>query len=467
MRLKLTIPALLASSFIMAQQADSPVSLSLDDCLRVALSDNPTVRVADMEISRTDYSKIETISQLLPQVSFAGTYSRTLAKQVMYMNMDGFGGMGGDGEDAGDSPTSRASGGGGGIKVGLDNSYQVGFSASLPLIAPQLWASLKLSDNQILQAVEKARESKLELVNQVKNAYYTLLLAEDSKKVIQESYDMAALTHEIYTKQHAAGAASDYDVLRTSVAMKNVEPDLMQADIAIKQARLQLLLLMGADATTRFNVADNLRNYEETMYNDVLAIDPDSSSNSSLVLNRLQSEQLDQALKAERASLYPTLSASFNYMWSSMSNGTPFKNFRWTPFSSAGLTLNVPIFTGGSRYSRIKQAKIQKEQMGWQRENLERSVAMQVDLAIDNIKVNVEQIASCSESVGQAERAHDIMEKSFGIGAASYLDLRDSELALTQSRLAYYQAIYNYLVAGADLELLLGNAPIENYIPAK
>ena len=112
MRLKLTIPALLASSFIMAQQADSPVSLSLDDCLRVALSDNPTVRVADMEISRTDYSKIETISQLLPQVSFAGTYSRTLAKQVMYMNMDGFGGMGGDGEDAGDSPTSRASGGG-------------------------------------------------------------------------------------------------------------------------------------------------------------------------------------------------------------------------------------------------------------------------------------------------------------------------------------------------------------------
>ena len=205
MRLKLTIPALLASSFIMAQQADSPVSLSLDDCLRVALSDNPTVRVADMEISRTDYSKIETISQLLPQVSFAGTYSRTLAKQVMYMNMDGFGGMGGDGEDAGDSPTSRASGGGGGIKVGLDNSYQVGFSASLPLIAPQLWASLKLSDNQILQAVEKARESKLELVNQVKNAYYTLLLAEDSKKVIQESYDMAALTHEIYTKQHAAG----------------------------------------------------------------------------------------------------------------------------------------------------------------------------------------------------------------------------------------------------------------------
>ena len=463
MRLKLTIPALLASSFIMAQQADSPVSLSLDDCLRVALSDNPTVRVADMEISRTDYSKIETISQLLPQVSFAGTYSRTLAKQVMYMNMDGFGGMGGDGEDAGDSPTSRASGGGGGIKVGLDNSYQVGFSASLPLIAPQLWASLKLSDNQILQAVEKARESKLELVNQVKNAYYTLLLAEDSKKVIQESYDMAALTHEIYTKQHAAGAASDYDVLRTSVAMKNIEPELLQADVAVKQARLQLLILMGVDATFRIVPATTLSDYERDMYANTLALERDYSNNADLRLLDANTDLLKRNLTVQKLAFAPTLALAANYNWTSMSNGSPFSNFRWNPYSTIGLSLSVPIFQGGQRVNRIKQAQIQVDQMQWQRTNLQRSIAMQVDLAIDNIKVNVQQIASCAESVGQAQQAYSIMDRSFDIGAASYLDLRDSELSLTRSRLAYYQAIYNYLVANSDLELLLGTAPIESY----
>ena len=48
------------------------------------------------------------------------------------------------------------------------------------------------------------------------------------------------------------------------------------------------------------------------------------------------------------------------------------------------------------------------------------------------------------------------MHDSFGLGAASYLDMRDSELALTRSRLAYYQAIYNYLVAHSDLDMLLG-----------
>ena len=57
------------------------------------------------------------------------------------------------------------------------------------------------------------------------------------------------------------------------------------------------------------------------------------------------------------------------------------------------------------------------------------------------------------------------MEKSFEIGAASYLDLRDAELALTQARLSYYQSIYNYLVANSELELLLGNADLEKYKP--
>lgn len=92
-----------------------------------------------------------------------------------------------------------------------------------------------------------------------------------------------------------------------------------------------------------------------------------------------------------------------------------------------------------------------------------RSIKMQVDLAIENIELNIKQISSTSESMRQASRAYDIMKQSFGIGAASYLDFRDSELALTQSRLAYYQSIYNYLVAQSDLELLLGSCEVEKY----
>ena len=450
-----------SGTVLMAQSGPTPV-LSLEQCIGIALSKSPTIKVADMEVTRVDYSRKETLGQLLPSISFGATYNRTLAKQVMYMNMDGFGDFGGagdgDGENGEVSSRARAGGGGdGGIKVGLDNSWSLGFQASLPLIAPQLWKSVAVSDTQILRSLEAAQQSRQNLVDQVKSAYYGLLLAQDSRIVIQESYDMARLTHETYVKQAAAGAASDYDVLRTSVAMKNIEPEIIQADIAIKQARLQLLVLMGVDSAFEFEAAARLADYEQTMYDEVFALEADYSNNADLKLLDIDTKLLEQQVAMKKLAFVPTLALSANYNWTSMSNGSPVKNFRWSPYSMVGLTLSVPIFHGGSRWNSLKAASIQAKEMKWQRENLERSIAMQVDIAIDNIKLNVKQIASSSESVNQADRAHTIMEKSFEIGAASYLDLRDSELSLTRARLAYYQAIYNYLIAGSKLELLLGN----------
>ena len=185
----LMLQGILLPSLAIAQNTVIPdtLTLDLDKCIAIALSDNPVIKVADMEIERVDYAKKETLGQLLPSISFGATYNRTLEKQVAYMNMGGFGGMGGgdDGENGDTPPKSRASSKRGpGIKMGLDNSYQAGFTASMPLIAPQLWRTLKLNDSQILQNVENARASRLSLINQVKSAYYALMLAEDSYKVI-------------------------------------------------------------------------------------------------------------------------------------------------------------------------------------------------------------------------------------------------------------------------------------------
>ena len=95
--------------------------------------------------------------------------------------------------------------------------------------------------------------------------------------------------------------------------------------------------------------------------------------------------------------------------------------------------------------------------MGFQRENLEQSLKMQVELQIDNINKNVKQISTSAAGVEEADKAFSIMQKSFQIGAATYIDLRDAEYAQTQAKLAYYQSIYNYLIATSDLDLLLGS----------
>ena len=267
-------------------------TLTLDDCLRIALSENPTVRVADLEVKRLDYSKKEVLGQLLPTIDFGASYNRTLAKQTMYMSMGGgFGG--GSGSEDGDQEAPASRNRPTGIKVGMDNSISVGFQGSMPLISPTLWKSLSISDSQIIRSLETARQSRQQLVNQVKSAYYSLLLAEDSKKVIQESYDMAKLTHDTYRKRNEIGTASEYDVLRTSVAMKNIEPELAQSDIAIKQARLQLIVLMGLDSSFSFEPADALSNYEDTMYEDVIAaLDKNYSNNSELRLMDIDADIL-------------------------------------------------------------------------------------------------------------------------------------------------------------------------------
>ncbi len=439
--------------------------LTLNDCIAIALSENPTVKISDMEITKSDYSRRETLGALLPSISFDGSYSRTLRKQVAYMNMDAFSGFGDLGDDSASGSESASSDKG--IEMGLDNSYSVGFSASLPIIAPQLWASLKLSDTQIERSVEQARASRLDMVNQVKNAYYALLLAHDSRRVVQESYDMAKLTHDIYVKRQAVGDASEYEVLRTSVAMKNVEPEIIQCDIAIRRAHLQLAVLMGIDVEMPFEISGTLSDYEDTMYADALSLSANLTNNTSLVMNTIETRSLEQSLSVARASWYPTLALSANYNWTSSSNGNPLRNFRWTPYSMIGLSLSFPLFQGGQRYNKVKEAQIQLDEMAYTRQNLQRSLTSQATLAIDNIKLNVKQISSSNESVHEAERAHDIQERSFAIGASSYLDLRDSELSLTRARLAYYQAIHDYLVANSDLELLLGNAPIDSYTNQK
>ena len=150
-KLLLTLAAAIASLGVRAQDAGTAAAdtlrLSAAECVQIALSTNPTIKVADMEVKRVSYSKNLSVAQLLPTVSFTGQYSRALALQTLYM-------------DAGDG-NARA------IKMGQENSYSTGFTASVPLIAPQLWKSLKLNDNEIEQNIETARASRLQMANQV------------------------------------------------------------------------------------------------------------------------------------------------------------------------------------------------------------------------------------------------------------------------------------------------------------
>lgn len=413
----------------------TPLRLSREECIAIALQDNPTIRVADLEVKRYDYSKKEVIGSLFPNIDFSGAYQRTIDLQTMRMN------FGGESQS---------------LKVGSQNTWNFGFSATMPIISASLWKSIQISNDQILAALESARGSKLDLVNQVNQAYYSLLLAIASREVLLQNYEITKFNHELYKQQFEFGTASEYDVLRSSVAMKNIEPELLQADIAIKQCKLQLKVLMGMDYEADIEPTVSLADMQRDMYAYPLGAGDNISNNTSLRSLEIQTNLLKKTVTLRKFAYIPTLGVTYNINWLSLSNGNALKNQQFNPYSTVGLGLTVPIFSGGARLNAVKQAQVQLKEMEFQREYLVNSLNMQVELALDNINREAEQIASSEESMKQAAKAHEIMQKSFEIGAASYLDLRDSELANTSAQLAYYQSIYNFLISTSELDLLLG-----------
>ena len=417
-----------------AEEYSDSIPISLRECIDIALSKSPTIKVADLEVKRVNYSKRETIGNLLPQIGFSLSYQRSIELQTIRMNMGG--------------ESTK-------LKMGSDNTWNTGFTLSLPLIAPTLWKAISISDTQIAQNLEAARSSRLELVNQVKKAYYALMLAISSRGVIRQQYDIAKYTADVYSKQFQQGTASEYDVLRSEVQVRNLEPSLLDADISVKQCQLSLNVLMGIDDALNLYPDVTMADMQQDMYSYMLDHEG-LEDNSSLRSLKLQQKMAKQNVDAKKLSFLPTLAASFNVNWLSLSDGPMFKDVDFSPYSTVGVNLSFPIFSGGTRWNQLKQAQVQQKELELQKENLVNSLNMQVELALDNINRQAKQIDSSKEGVRQAQKAHEIMLKSFQIGAATYLQLQDSELANSSAQLSYLQSIYNYLVSTSELDLLLG-----------
>jgi outer membrane protein len=422
-------------------KAQDTLTVSLPKTLEIAMNKSPTIRVANKDVERVDYSKKEQFAALFPTVSASGVYQRALKKQKMFFTIPGM-------------PANPD-----GIEVGQDNTFNAGISASVPIIAPTLWATLQMTEMDAQLALENARSSKLSLINQVTKAYYAVLLSQDSYRVIKKSFDNTVENARIIQNKFKQGTVSEFEWIRADVQVRNAQSNVVSAQSAVNLSVLQLKMLMGIDMFTGLKVEGSLADFESKMYGDVLAIDTTTlHSNSDLKQFDIKALQLNHTLKIQKATWWPTLAASFNYQYMSMADdAVAFSAYRWFPTSNAALSLSIPLFQGGAKVYKQKQVKIQIDQLKDQRDNLRRSLELQTISCLDNIKKAMEKIASNKEGLRQAEKAVTISKKLYEVGSSTYLDLTNTELSFIQAGLAYNQSIYDYLSAKSDLERLLGN----------
>ena len=432
--------------------AQDTLRIDLKRALTIAFAESPTIKVADKEIKKKQYARKESIASLFPQLNFTTDYNRTLKKQVMYMDMD-MGDMGDAMPPGMDTPSMDD-----GFEVGRSNNWSTGFYASMPLVNASLWKSLSLSATDVELAMEQARSSKISMQSEVKKSYYAVLLANDSYRVFRQSYDNAVENYQDIQRKFDQGVVAEFDLIRADVRVKNTEPNMLQADNARKLAQRRLKALMGVDLDMPIVCEGQLSDYDRNLIGDFLSTDTTLTENSELKQMDLQTKQLQGSLQLRKFDYIPTLSLTGMYQWNAMSNDFKFKNYRWNPYSVVGLSLNIPIFSGGNKYYKIKETKISLEQMELQRDDVQRNLKLAVQQQMDNMKTCVKRYDAARKGVEHAERGYMISQKRYDTGAGTLLEMNDAELSLTQARLNQTQAIYDYMVAKAELEKVLGNA---------
>ena len=487
----LALPAFAQYREAASQPEEGKVVLTLEDALKIALSENTSVKVADMEIQRQEYARKGSYASLFPQVNASGSYSYALKKQKVYFGSDktddegggsSGGGMAGmmasmmnpiyyyieqlyagtgvpyvpyvdpnQGQQGSSSSSSEP------MEMGRSHSVTFGLSAQMPLVNFQLWESLRLSGDQVELAVEQARESRLGTVSSVKQAYYAILFAKEAYNVYNSVFENAVENYKLTEMRYNAAKASELDLTRAKASMAAAIPNLYNAENSVELALWQLKAVMGIDLDRNIDVAGSLEEYAGQMFSDI-AEGESASLDGNTTLRQLaqQAEMMARQIRMAQYAYLPTLSMTFSYSYLTQSDIFNLSQWRWFPSSTIGVSLSIPIFSGGQRYHAVKQARVQADELELQRENTERQLRIGIRQSLGTMDTAMRTYDAAKEALASAEKAYDVAVKSYQLGKSTLTDLNNTELTLTQSRLAVSQAVYNFVIAKAGLEQTLG-----------
>ncbi|MBO7263983.1 MAG: TolC family protein [Alistipes sp.] len=450
---------LMSLGVAVAQNAGgNTLTLTLEDAISLALSDNPTVKVANLEIERYDYVRKQTLSSLYPQVDASLQYSLALRRQEM---TEGF-------------------------SFGGKNTFNTAASVSLPLFVPAVYEQLKLNRTQMESAVESARATRIDMIASVRSAYYNVLLAEQSLAVLQEAVltteRVVANTKNLYDN----GLASEYDYLTAQVQLSNLRPQVLQTENAIGITKLQLKMYLSLPAEVDVEVVGTLDSFRDKV---LLSEDysRDISDNTTLRSLDIQSQMLEHQERLLKASRMPVVAAfgQVSYMgqervdlsglMGGMAGGgqqsdvvaqtraqavASQSKFWWQCPISVGAQISIPLFAGFKTVNQLREVNNQIAQLNIQREYAEEGIRLQVEQAINTLITARETMLSNERTVEQAQKAYDISLTRYNAGAGTILELNSSQLSLTQAQLSYSQSIYDYLSAYATYEKTLGDEEI-------
>ncbi len=443
---------------------------TLEAAVRMALEQNEDLRGARFGLEMAQKQASEARSDLFPKIDLNASYARNLMVAENFLPAFIF--------DPSADPDDLVP-----VRFGADNVWSSSVTVEQALFKPSVFVALGAAGRFENFEQETLRGRTQGVVTQIRMLYYTLLLAQEQARLVENSVQRVRASLHDTRALNKAGLTADYDVLRLEVELGNLEPNLFRAQNAVTQARRELGVELALEDIDGVRVAGSLA---EIDLDNIEANSPENRQilgfstwgteplSEAVVRTALEgrsdlrqldlSEQLRQSeLSLERVQYLPEIVLFGSYGVLAQQNGNPafFGESNQRTFSSqAGIRITWPLFSGFSRDARIDQRRASLRQA----EALTRIARSRADSEVETIWDQMLEAKARADAqrmaVQQASRGFDIASAQYREGLGSQLELTDSEVALRQSEFNYAQAAYDYLVAQANLDLAVGSVPM-------
>ncbi len=419
-----------------ASSPQEKLTLTLDKSIQMALAQNPYHLASGKKVDAAQSRVKEAFAGFFPSISAQGL--KTLDEKVFELEFPSI------------IPGETAQT----VEFDFTRDYQFSFALSVPIFTGgRLVGGLKQANNNLKSSREVLRQSKHQTIFNTKKAFYGILLA---REFVQVSEEAVAVSEKLYNNikiQYEVGLSSQFDLLRSEVQLANLKPQLIKARNNLSIMELNLKTILGLDLAKEIDIMGELI---------FKSFEPDLESCLGKALqNRPEIKQMEfqkliarEGLKIARASRLPTVSISgqFNY-WADAFN---FKKDNWQDYYTINLMLNIPIFNGFVTSARVGQARANFNELEYTQKGLKEMLKFEVRQSVLLLQEARESLISQEKNVEQAQESLRIAELNFAEGLVTMLDINQTQAALTQAKSNYSQALYDYVLALAELDRAMG-----------
>jgi outer membrane protein len=424
-----------------AAPGGTPLVLTLDKAVALALGQNRDVLIAAQDRSKAEAQISEARSGALPGLYVSATYARNIQKSVLFLP-----------PNSPINPTDATAK----FELGSNNAYDIGATFSQTLYNRKVGVALAIAKTYREFAGEAYRGTEQGVTLAVKEVFYGVLLAQKLVEANRQGLEIVKANFENIQSQFHQGTAAEYDMLRAEVEVANTEPLLISAENNLELAKNSLKDLCALPIDQEIEARGDFT-FEEIPEADMQRAKQEAPSRNTVIRELSLSQTIQEKnISVERASLFPVLSLIGNYSWQTQDNSFQFDKYQWAQTSSIGLQLSFPLFDGARTNARVREARADYEKTRIAKLKAEEALGIQIESAELRMAEATKRIQGQEKSIDEARKAVHIAQTRFANGVGTQLELLDSQVALTRSQTNYAQAVYDYLVARAEWQFAVG-----------